>query len=351
MIRYTLACLSFALPSQAESPRVVTDILPVQAIVSAIMGDIGTPDNIIVPGTSPHRASLRPSQARALEEATLIIRVGPELTPWLEESIEALAPDTAGLTLLDVVGTMTLEARDEAVFDLDDHDGHDDHGHNDHDEHKNEEHADDDHDEDEHAHDEHDDHKDDEEEHASDEHDDDHAHTDGVDPHAWMSPVNAIAWTNEIAKALASQDAANAETYMANAASSIARIKAAAQETKATLQNVQSVPFVVYHDAFQYFETYFGLNSVGAVLSGNAEAASAGRVDTVSDAAEAVQVVCIFTEPQMPERLARMLQDRHATRVAELDPMGTNAFAQSLDYADYLRYIGTSIRGCLAGDS
>ena len=100
----TLACAGFAAAAPA-APRVAADIAPVHAIVARVMAGVGEPHLVIPPGASPHGYALRPSEARALQDADLVVWVGPVLTPWLADPIETLAdPDAARLALQDVAG-------------------------------------------------------------------------------------------------------------------------------------------------------------------------------------------------------------------------------------------------------
>ena len=66
-----ICVFSAATPSAAvaEVPRVVTDIAPVHSLVAQVMAGVGVPDLLIDQATSPHHFALRPSQARALQEA------------------------------------------------------------------------------------------------------------------------------------------------------------------------------------------------------------------------------------------------------------------------------------------
>jgi len=106
----------------AEAPQVAVDIAPVHSLVARVMEGVGTPDLVVQPGASPHEYSLRPSEAAALQEAALVFWVGPDLTPWLTDAIETLAPDAALTTLLDSDGTIKLEFRESALFEAHDHD-------------------------------------------------------------------------------------------------------------------------------------------------------------------------------------------------------------------------------------
>lgn len=98
-----VACASGA--AWAETPKVVTDILPVHSLVAQVMGDLGTPDVIIGSGADPHHFQLRPSQMRSLTAADLVIWVGPELTPWLERTLGSGDPASQLVLLAEGGGT------------------------------------------------------------------------------------------------------------------------------------------------------------------------------------------------------------------------------------------------------
>ena len=209
-------------PAYADRPQVAVDIAPVHSLVAQVMDGIAAPDLIIQPGATPHEYSLRPSEAAALQSADIVFWIGPDLTPWLAEAIETLAPTAALTPLLDVDGAIQLEFRDNAVFKAHDHSNHDDQG--DHDDHD--------------VHDGHDVHG---------------AH----DPHAWLSPKNAMTWLDVIASRLSDVDPVNSDAYLANAASGRAAIEVLMDDVETTLASVRGREFIVFHDAYQYFETDF----------------------------------------------------------------------------------------------
>lgn len=111
-------------PAYADRPQVAVDIAPVHSLVAQVMDGIAAPDLIIQPGATPHEYSLPPSEAAALQSADIVFWIGPNLTPWLAEAIETLAPTAALTPLLDVDGAIQLEFRDNAVFKAHDHDDH-----------------------------------------------------------------------------------------------------------------------------------------------------------------------------------------------------------------------------------
>ena len=99
-MRYLLLGLSlFGMPALGEVPQVVTDIPPITALVAQVMGDLGQPVQMLERGADEHDMQLRPSQMAALSRATLLVWIGPDLTPGLDTARQA-APDLVSLALL-----------------------------------------------------------------------------------------------------------------------------------------------------------------------------------------------------------------------------------------------------------
>lgn len=354
----TALCL-LATQASADVPNVVTDIAPVHSLVARVMQGVGNPTLVMQQGASPHGYSLRPSEARALQNSDLVVWVGEDLSPWLEGAIESLAPDAHSLELLHSEGTKILNFRESAVFgghdehgDHDDHHGHDekhdDHGHDDHED----EHAHDDHDDhgEKHVDHDHDDHKD---EHAHDDHKDEHAghddhghDHDGADPHAWLSPDNAVVWLTTIAEELSELDPANAEIYATNAEVGATEIAAAIEDITAQLAPYGDARFVVFHDAYQYFEGAFGLNVTGSIQLSDATAPSAARLVELQEEIKENGVSCVFAEPQFNDSLVQSVAP-DGTNTGILDPLAADVPLGSALYTTWLRGLATSVEECL----
>ena len=128
------AIFSSSLAYASEGLSVVTSIKPIHSLVSAVMDGIGTPSLIIEGAGSPHTYALKPSQAKALQDADLVFWVGPAMESFLEKPIKEVASSARIVTLSDAHGLIKIEFRDGGNFDS--HDDHDDHAkHDDHDDH------------------------------------------------------------------------------------------------------------------------------------------------------------------------------------------------------------------------
>lgn len=332
IISSALASLTLSFPALAEIPKVVTDIHPVNALVSQVMGDLGSPTLLLERGASEHDFQLRPSQAADLANADLVVWIGPELTPWLDRALDGIGEGSARLALLGLPGTETRAySKDGAHHDgehradepAQDH-GHDDQGQDDH------SHSD-------HGHD----------ETASDgDSDHDHAH-DGIDPHAWLDPANAQVWLSAIAAELSRLDAGNAAIYAANADAAITRLAALDAEVAQTLAPAQGKPLIVYHDAYGYFAAHYGLSIFGSVALGDASAPGAARLSDLRAGIDAGTPLCLFPEAQHDASLITQLADGTGAKIgAALDPNGSTLDPGPDGYATLLRTLAQSIADC-----
>jgi zinc transport system substrate-binding protein len=346
--------LLMAGPALADVPRVAVDIAPVHALVAQVMDGVGTPDLVLPPGASPHGYAMRPSEAQALQDADLVIWVGPELTPWLAGPLDTIAGGAARLELLEVEGITRLGFREGATFEAhahdDEHDHEEDHAHeehahdhdhdHDHQEHAHEEHAHDEHAHEEHAHEEHA-----HDDHGHDDHGHEHAH-DGTDPHAWLDPVNAGLWLDAIAAELTRLDPENAATYAANAAEARAALETVQVEIAARIEPL-SGGFIVFHDTYHYFEARFGIEAAGAISMSDASDPGPARVAEIRDLVAAQGISCVFVEPQFNRGMVNAVFEGTGVRISVIDPLGVGLEIGGGLYPALLDAMAASFEDCL----
>ena len=322
--------------ASAEVPQVAVDIAPVHSLVTRVMDGVGAPNLVIQVGASPHEYNLRPSEAQALQDANLVFWIGSDLTPWLADAIQTLAPNASTTALLESEGTIELEFRESALFEAHAHGDHDEDKHADHDDH-------DDHDEDKHAdHDDHDDH--DEDKHAGhDDHDDHGAH----DPHAWLSPQNAKTWLNVIASKLSAADPKNAGIYFSNAAAGQTEIDALIAEVNVTLEPVRGMNFIVFHDAYQYFENDFDFPASGAISIADASDPSPARIQEIQGRISNEGIDCVLAEPQFNPGLVATVMDGSEAKTGILDPLGAGLQPGAKLYPELIRNLSKALTNCL----
>ncbi|MDA7593294.1 zinc ABC transporter substrate-binding protein [Rhodobacteraceae bacterium] len=288
----------------ADVPKVAVDIAPVHSLVARVMEGVGNPKLIIPTGASPHEYSLRPSEAKSLQDADMVIWMGEGLAPWMENSIETLSKNAEVVTLLEESETKLLKFREGALFEEHDHDDHDDHDkdHDDHGEH---------------------------------------------DPHAWLSIENAQTWLNLVASKLSAADPENAGVYFANAAAARAEIGDLVEEVNSILGPVRGRSFVAFHDAYQYFEISFDFPASGAISMGDATDPSAARIAEIQDRVRKEGINCVLSEPQYnPNLVATVLLGTDAN-TGVIDPLGVGLEPGPKLYGDLIRNMAKSLAGCL----
>ena len=327
-----LALASAAAPVAAagasEPPVVAVSIKPLQLLARPVMQGVGAPRLLAPPGASPHGYALKPSEARLLGQADLILWIGPNLEGFLAKPLRTHGRKARVLAIEEAEGLVLLRARDGHDHGHDRHDG-DEHGHDLHEEEK-------------HGHDRHA-----EEEHGRDRHEGeerghDEAHG-SIDPHLWLDPENGRRISRLIAAELARLDPERAGVYAANLAAALAGIDRAEAEIRAMLAPVLDRRFVVFHDAWQYFEARFGTAPAVAVAIDPHRPPGARRAGEIRASIRDGGVRCVLAEPQFEPALLRALVRGTEARMGEIDPLGVAA----ADYGGLLRDVARGIVECL----
>ncbi|WP_027683857.1 zinc ABC transporter substrate-binding protein [Rhizobium leguminosarum] len=298
----------------ADAPVVVTSIKPIHSLVSAIMQGVGEPELIVDGAASPHTYNLKPSNARALQEAKVIFWVGPGLEAFLEKPLQALGRDASIAALDDAPGLVKLPFREGGAFEP--HDDGDEHG------------ADA-------AHD------------ADPEHDSDHDHG-TFDTHLWLDPMNAKAMAAMITTTLVAADPANALTYQGNAKALDDRLDALDTEIKGVVAPVKGKPFIVFHDAYQYFEHRYGIRVAGSITVSPETIPGAERVSEIHRKVGELGATCVFAEPQFEPRLVNVIIEGTRAKSGVLDPEAATLKAGPDLYFTLMRGIANNMKDCLS---
>lgn len=299
-----VGALSLSTAALAEVPKVVASVKPIHSLVAAVMGELGTPALIVSGSASPHTYSLKPSDAQALQAADLVFWTGHGLELFLEGSIAALAPKATVVELSHAPGIELLAPREGGTFEA----------------------------------------------HADEAHDE-HEHEDAAerDMHFFLDPENAKAMVAAIAESLSAADPEHAETYRANAAAESADLDALVAETAARLAPVKGRPFVVFHDAYQYFERRFGLSLAGSVTVNPEITPGADRIAHIRDKLKSLDAACVFAEPNFNQRLVDVLTEGTSARPGTLDPEGSALAEGPGLYRQLIENLADSLVGCLGG--
>jgi zinc transport system substrate-binding protein len=305
----------FALSSgvAAAPPDVVVSIKPLHSLVAGVMAGVAEPELLVKNAVSPHEYSLRPGDAKILANADLIFSVGPKFETFLAKPLATLASKGAHVAATDMPGVTSLKARAGGLWEAHAHVSAS---------------ADHDHDHD---------------------HDHDNAHVSFNDGHLWLSPDNAKAIMSSVAKSLSTLDGENAARYQGNAELLSARIDELDRELMDLLRPHQEKPFIVFHDAYQYFEAHYNLRAVGSITLTPDQPPGARRIKEIKDKLVNNGAVCLFSEQQIEPKIVTMLVDETHVRTGVLDPEGV-ALPPGRDlYFTLVRDLGRHLANCLAG--
>lgn len=303
-----VAALSGSLAA-AETPNVVVTIKPIHALVSDVMAGVGTPTLLVDGSASPHTFTLRPSTARAINDADVFIRVSDALEPFTRKIAEALPPTVKILTLADAPGITLLDQRHGGTFEPHVHEHHGVEAHEDHD-------------------------------------DDDHE-AEGKDGHIWLDPQNAKAIVAVVTKTLASRYPEYAAKFTSNAAALDKRLDGLDHELAEELSGARNKPFIVFHDATQYFENRFGLSAAGSITVSPDVPPSGRRLTQVRQRIASLGAVCVFSEPSFQPKLVRAVTEGTQARSGTLDAEGLMLKPGPDLYFALMRGLAHNLMSCL----
>jgi zinc transport system substrate-binding protein len=292
-------------PAAAEAKAVVS-IKPLHALVTGVMAGVSSPKLLVDGSASPHTYALKPSDARVLNQADLFFRVSEMVEPFTARIVRALPRSVEVVTLLDTPGLTLLGLRTGATFEgVAEKESHRTHR-------------------------------------------DGPQKGDAIDGHAWLDPANARTMVEQIRQALAAKDPANAAAYKRNADELREKLDVLEAELQTQLAPIAAKPYIVFHDAFQYFERRFGLNVVGSISVSPEIPPSGKRLTELRRRILTSGAMCVFAEPQFDRRLVLNLVEGTDARIGTLDPEGGRLPPGPDLYFVLMRRLAEDIRGCLA---
>ena len=298
--------------------KVVTSIKPIHSLASLLMDGIGAPKLIVDGSHSPHNFTLKPSHAKMLQNADLVFWVGEDVEIFLEKPLGAVATKAKKIELMEISQIKKLKFREKNIFEG----HHDDHGEKKHDDHGHKKHDD-------HGHKKHDDHG--------------HAHGE-YDPHIWLDPLNAKAILTVMAKNMKMMDKKNSAKYDANLKKANAKIDGLVSEINKVIN--KNAKYVVFHDAYQYFEKRFGLKTLGALTLNTDVLPGAEQLKDIRKVIKKENAKCIFSEPQFNPKIIKAIAKDTNIKTGVLDPLGTNLKNNKDLYFKLLNNLSNSLRKC-----
>ena len=295
----------------SETKGVITTIKPIESLVNAVIGDTGKTVSLIPPEISPHEFRLKPSDVRILQNSNIVFYISSHLETGIVKMFKNLPKNIKTINLMEETGIDHLSIRDNEAWELHDHDDHDKHD-------------------------------------AKDEKHDDHdKHDTKDDIHIWLDPDNAIKIVRKINKELSLFFPKNAMIYNDNSSKLINEIESLKIELKKELLPIKDKPYIVFHDAYQYFERAFELNAIGSIALENDVASSPKQISFIKDKILKSQATCVFQEPQFDSKLVNTVVEGTKARIGMLDPIGVNIVEKENFYLQLLRNMSKSLKKCL----
>ena len=287
-------------PARAEAAvRVVASIAPIHSLVAAVMEGVAQPQLLVEAGASVHSYQLKPSQMRQLHHADLVVWVGESVESFLPRTLASLPDDVAVVELMTQPGMVLLPARRGGMWEEGGHEAGPDHHHGD------------------------------------------------IDGHLWLDPVNAQRIVQAVAKRLARLDPDHAQRYRRNSEALVGRLNDLDGELRRRLAPVRNVPYLVYHDAFHYFEARYELNASGSITVDPGRKPGARRLRQIRQRVEVLGVHCVFREPQFPASVTRVVSEGSGLTTAVLDPLGVGLEPGPALYFQLMRQLADGLIDCL----
>jgi len=274
----------------ADPPVVLATTRPLHSIAAYVTDGVSEARLLIDGSLSPHVFQLKPSHVRAVRDADIILWAGEGVERFIPSMLKNFAADTSAIELAALPEVVTYHSRGSG----------DDHTHN----------------------------------HES------------IDFHLWAHPANAELLAFALADQLAMLDAANQQTYRANAAAFAAELNDAVKDVEKILAVAQGKNYLIYHDSLQYFEKAFGLGEAIIVTAQPQVQAGAKRIRKLQAEVEVNNVACILAELQFRSPAIDVLASDLQVQTVRIDPLASTLDSGLSLYINWMRETASSIAGC-----
>jgi zinc transport system substrate-binding protein len=279
-----------------------------------IMEGVAVPDLIVSGSHSLHNYQPKPSDAKRIHQAQILFYVDNELEFFLPRFFSGMSEDAIAVNLGRTSAIELLPIRTGKQWDRHAHHAHDLHKDNNKDKHH--------------------DHK-------------DSQHEVSTDWHIWLNPDNAIKLGLKVSEVLSEHDPENSERYESNFMKLKARIQLIDQQISELLKDAEGIPFIVFHDAYQYFEQAYSLNAVGTVLLDPSLPPTAKQLYLVRSKIDELKPACLFSEPGINTRVLKTVLEGNSLASIEMDPEGISLTPGASLYFELVTLLAENVRTCL----
>ncbi|WP_442902993.1 zinc ABC transporter substrate-binding protein ZnuA [Gilliamella sp. wkB108] len=299
-IRFLITLISLLLINVIVSianAKIITSVKPIGFIVEEIASGVTDTDILLPDGASPHTYSLKPSDLVKIKSAQLVVWIGEDMEVFMPTVLKNLDKNKQ-IELMKIPQIKALLQTGEPHEQ-----GHDvDH---------------------------------------------DHDHHGEYDEHIWLSPTIAKIIAQSIHDKLIEQYPNKKAVIDENLNEFIVKLAETEQNIAKKLISVQNKGYFVFHDAYGYFESQFGLNNLGSFTINPAVQPGVRKIYAIQQALKEHQAVCVFSEPQFNPAVIGKLVDGTDVRVGELNPLGTGIVPSKGSYSHFLLKLTEQFLDCL----
>ncbi len=289
-----LTVSSAAWANNSERTIVVT-IKPLYSLVAHLTEGIETPVLLMNQAQSPHHYNMRPSERRLLANAKMIVWIGPQMESYLNKVIQQQPAVKVQATQSSGINLLVARTADKN--------------------------------------------------HHSDHSSDYQSIGTNIDPHIWLSPNNAVAISKHITEQLILNDSINSNKYSDNLEKLIIKIRRTSEQTTAELKS-STLPFIAYHDAFQYFENEYNLNYIDAIVSNEETGVSLKRLSHIKDQIKKNNIQCMVFQAPKPD-IIDTITNQTSIKTVALDPLGLSIKDNKDAWFEIIQQITLNFKHCL----
>jgi len=306
--------VSMVVSSTSYAVNITVSIPTLAGVIAPLLSEDDQLHVLLKPGASPHGFQLKPSHMKTLHNSDIVVWVGTPVDQWMKKPLAKL--NAIQISLKDLEGIEELPIREGGLWERKMAHSHG----------------------------------------SGEEHHDKPLKR--MDGHLWMSYKNNLLLINAVVEQLKKQSPHLAMAIEQRAESWLSKLKVADEESSSRLATVKNVPYMVLHDAFQYFENHYQLNAVGSIRLNPSVSPSLKRVHTLRERIESGGVRCVFKEPQFPEKRVTAVVRDLDVNLGSLDPLGVVSGEVQADkagdymlYDDFLRQLSRQFYDCLSTEA
>jgi zinc transport system substrate-binding protein len=265
-------------------PAVVATIKPLQFIAEAILDGVGSVSALIEGSGSPHHFNLSPNDRLVIEQADVLLWVDPEFEIYLAALFgDIAAKESSIIVTASEIPGLTL-----------------------------------------------------------------HRFPGGeLDPHLWLSQDNATLIAQSLTEQLTSIYPEKASHFRAGLEQFRNGNEEQAQSLQRLFSNQQVANYLVYHDAYRYFEHDHGLSHSASLVTDPDVQPGMREVLEVRKTIKDTNPVCILLQPDAsPALVATMVQNDAVSRIT-IDLLGSSLEPSPNAYRQLIDHVATGFSSCL----